>query len=478
MTLEEKIKKINIAPAASKLTALDSGTSVTIKEFWEKVVEPLLPDYNTMKKWHELLIEYVSFADAVFMIRKGNEESKSYMETVPADALRRGFLTKTDAGYWFAYNDNDFATYMLAMVLDGDIIDTLSAKELLTYLKTPDSIVRFNKSGKGGVEKNKAYFKINGTPPRISKNGYTVAHIFDVNAHYYDKELGFNNTGGEVALKSAMVNIDKGMYSDYTLKGTALSKNIYYRENYHPGSKARKYLEAHMLRFLHPLNYFCAPKDNNNGYVYCEFTDCVNNGKKNPRRFRRISGYEHLLYYAHYKFKEKYSDIYDDFLARIMLPDDTYDAFEHSVARPDYYADEVIDAQYANPLLSGSKSTASCSTKSAAKSTAPKAASAGTSVKNNNKVLVFKLLNDLVDNGKMTSSVILKLSDKRFTQQTFGIPSTYALLVKESDFTRLECNAKKYYKPERLVIDGEKYCVCSQWIPKRIKKLKDWHDIL
>ena len=78
----------------------------------------------------------------------------------------------------------------------------------------------------------------------------------------------------------------------------------------------------------------------------------------------------------------------------------------------------------------------------------------------------------------MTPSVILKLSDKRFTQQTFGIPSTYALFVKESDFTRLECNAQKYYKPERLVIDGEKYCVCSQWIPKRIKKLKDWHDIL
>lgn len=474
MTIADKIKKINKAPCTSQLKILKNGSAIDIATFWENVIEPLLPDYDVMKKWHELLITYISLPDAVFMIRKGNEESKQYMETVPADALRRGFLTKTDAGYQFTYNDNDFATYMLAMVLDGDIIDTLSANDLKSYLKTPDATIRFNKSGKGGVEKERAFFKINGTPPRISKSGYTVAHIFDVNDHYYDDEIGLKNAGGEEALKSPGVNIDKGRYSQYMLQGNVLGKDIYYRDNYHPGANARKFLEAHMLRFLHPLNYFCAPKDNNNGYVYCEFTDFVNNGKAFSRRFKRVSGYEHLLYYAHYKFKEKYSDIYDDFLKRIMLPANSFDFFENGVATVDYYGSEKIDIQYGNPLYITKTSKEEASTTS--KTTTKKSSSTGVSTKNNNKTIVFKLLNDLVSSGKITSDLILKLSDKKFTQKTFGIPSTYALLVKESDFTRLGCDTKKYYNPERLIINGEKYRVCSQWIPERINKLEEWYD--
>ena len=351
MTLEEKIKSIAVTPSTSKLTSLPNGAANDIATFWENVVEPLLPHYDTMKLWHKLLIEYVSFEDAVFMIRKGNEESEQYKESVPADALRRGFLTKTDAGYDFVYNDNDFATYMLAMVLDNDIIDTLKADDLKTHLKTPDAIIRFNKSGKGGIEKARAYFKINGARPRISQCGYTVAHIFDVNSHYYDDLLGLKNAGGEEALKNAKVKIDKGMYSEYVLQGAILNKNIYYRENYHPGVYARRFLEAHMLRFLHPLNYFCAPKDNMNGYVYCEFTDHINNGEPGTRRFKRISGYEHLLYYAHYKFKEKYGDIYEDYLKRIMLPEDTFSFFEKCSPTSDYYASEIIDIKYGNPLL-------------------------------------------------------------------------------------------------------------------------------
>ena len=375
MTLEEKIKKINKPTKLSKLVPLSTDSAETIAEFWERVVDtPLskdglrLPDYDTMKKWHELLIDYVEKMPdpIVFMIRKGNEESKEYMETVPADALRRGFLTKTDADYWFVYNDNDFATYMLAMVLDDDIIHTLTPNELLNYLKTPNSIIRFNKNGKDGVERKRAFYKINGTQPRISQNGYTVAHIFDVNNHYYDESMGFDNIGGEEALKS--VGILKGKYSHYVEKEKFQGREIYYRDNYHVGADARKFLIAHMLRFLHPLNYFCAPKDNMNGYVYCEFTDYVNNGKAGTRLFRRISGYEHLLYYAHHKFREKYSDIYIDFLKRIMVPlDEDYNAFaffekSYNPEISDFYGSELISAKYGNPLFSSASKTATSST--------------------------------------------------------------------------------------------------------------------
>lgn len=365
MTLEEKIAGIHTIPHTSKLKKLNNNSATTIAEFWEKVVEPMLPDYATMEKWHNLLVEYVSIPEAVFMLRRAHDEAPAYQETVPADALRRGFLTKTDQGYWFVYNDNAFATYLLAMVLDGDVIDTLKAKDLLAYLQTPNSTIRFHRSGKGGVEKKKAYFKISGSQPQISPYGYTVAHIFDVNDHYYDENLGFNNTRGDQALRSSNIQIDRGMYSDYTLQGTVAGKEIYYRDNYHVGTDARKFLEAHMLRFLHPLNYFCAPKDNMNGYTYCEFTDHVHteHGKSTKRRFHRISGYEHLLYYAHHKFKEKYGDLYDDFLKRIMLPKNTFDFFEKTVAKADSYGTEIIDVKYGNPL-SGGGGTVTVSTKS------------------------------------------------------------------------------------------------------------------
>ena len=49
MTIEEKIKGINITPSSSMLKPLCSGTAIDIETFWKDVVEPLLPDYKTMK---------------------------------------------------------------------------------------------------------------------------------------------------------------------------------------------------------------------------------------------------------------------------------------------------------------------------------------------------------------------------------------------------------------------------------------------
>lgn len=273
------------------------------------------------------------------MIRKGNDRSKRYMERVPDDALRRGFLTKTNDGYDFTYNDNDFATYILEMTLNNNIIGKLNENELKNHLTTPNATIRFNKSC--AEERKKAFFKINGRPSHISEKGYTLAHIFDVNNHYYDKNMEIDNLNTENILRLPSVNITRGRYSEYQLQ----NNGFIFRTNYNPGKNARKFLEAHMLRFLHPLNYFCVPKDKGNDRIYCEFIDCINNVNSN-----RISGYEHLLYYAHYKFKEKYKDIYDDYLKRIMLPDNSFDFFEKSKPTADYYGTEKINIQYGNPL--------------------------------------------------------------------------------------------------------------------------------
>lgn len=339
MNFEDAIQQITRNPSTSKLQELNNAYAEDIETFWENVIEPLLPDYNVMEKWHKLFIKYISLNNTVFMIRKGNDRSIRYMQRVPNDALRRGFLTKTNDGYDFTYNDNDFATYILEMTLNNNIIYGLNENELKNYLTTPNATIRFNKSC--AEEREKAFFKINGRPSHISKKGYTLAHIFDVNNHYYDKNMGIDNLNTENILGLPSVNITRGRYSEYKLQ----NNGFIFRTNYNPGKNARKFLEAHMLRFLHPLNYFCVPKDKGNNRIYCEFIDCINNVKSN-----RISGYEHLLYYAHYKFKEKYKDIYDDYLKRIMLPDNSFDFFEKSKPTADYYGTEKINIQYGNPL--------------------------------------------------------------------------------------------------------------------------------
>ena len=481
MTIEEKIAGIHTVPLTSKLRKLDNNSATTIADFWKNVVEPMLPDYNTMKKWHDVLVEYVSLPNAVFMLRRAHDEAPAYIEAVTADALRRGFLTKTDQGYWFVYNDNDFAAYVLAMVLDGDIIDSLEAKDLLAYLQRPNSTIRFNRSGKGGVEQARAYFKLSGARPQISTFGYTVAHIFDVNDHYYDDDLGFYNVRGDQALKSSQVQIDRGMYSDYELRETVAGKNIYYRDGYHVGPGSRKFLQAHMLRFLHPLNYFCAPKDNMNGCIYCEFTDYVHvkQGKPTCRRFHRISGYEHLLYYAHYKFKERYRDIYDDFLTRIMLPKNTIDFFEKSASSVDYYGSEVIDVKYGNPLSSTSKlTTTSAKPLARSKHIIELNKISYDYLKDNNfKVgaIAREVLGAILESGKMSKYEVEAFKTAAHTNGVFGFnkPLLSPVLVRTS-------NSNRYYA-DAFTLYGEKLYLYSQWVkehkPKLIKWILDWIDL-
>ena len=100
-----------------------------------------------------------------------------------------------------------------------------------------------------------------------------------------------------------------------------------------------------------------------------------------------------------------------------------------------------------------------------------------TSVGNDNKTVVFGILNDMISRNLIDSSMLVNLMDKTFTLRTFGI-STYPLLVKKKDFASTGFSNRKYYSPDTIRINGEEYRVCSQWIPERITKLKDWYASL
>ena len=70
MTLEEKLKGINIVDSKSKLIGLETNSKIKIKDFWTDFIEPRLPNPDIVKAWSKLLIDYTNEDDAVFVDRK------------------------------------------------------------------------------------------------------------------------------------------------------------------------------------------------------------------------------------------------------------------------------------------------------------------------------------------------------------------------------------------------------------------------
>ena len=85
-------------------------------------------------------------------------------------------------------------------------------------------------------------------------------------------------------------------------------------------------------------------------------------------------------------------------------------------------------------------------------------------------------MNSIVKSGKMTTVLLNDLKTSVYTKINFKLP-TYPLLILETDFPSTGYERRKYY-PEPIEIYGDKYFVCSQWIPERIAKLKEWYNNL
>jgi hypothetical protein len=48
-------------------------------------------------------------------------------------------------------------------------------------------------------------------------------------------------------------------------------------------------------------------------------------------------------------------------------------------------------------------------------------------------------------------------------------------LILASDFAGTGYERCRYY-PETVIINGDSYYVCSQWVPERIERLKKWYE--
>lgn len=96
--------------------------------------------------------------------------------------------------------------------------------------------------------------------------------------------------------------------------------------------------------------------------------------------------------------------------------------------------------------------------------------------KGTNEKIVFEILNQIIKDGKMSSTLLNDLQIPNFANKTFKI-STYPILIKESNFIYSGYEKSRFYK-KTITISGDKYLVCSQWIPTRISLLEDWYKTL
>ena len=84
------------------------------------------------------------------------------------------------------------------------------------------------------------------------------------------------------------------------------------------------------------------------------------------------------------------------------------------------------------------------------------------------------MLKDACTHGLIDAHMLSNLTEHNYTLKTFAI-STYPLLVKKADLATSGFPTGKFYSLDTITINGDEYCICSQWTPKAIDKLKNWH---
>lgn len=298
MSLLQKLDNI----ALPAMRALPDGHATDIGEFWDKFIQEMMPDPVITLRWHSTLMDYVQRPDAMFAVR-------FYNNAPPAryDDLRRGFLTKTSKEYSFFYTDNFHAAYFAKMALDGYVP---SAQELASAYNNRQFPSRFGLD----TSNERSMMAIpKGRDPKIQTAGYKLAHIINVGKDYF-------LNGSTVSLSNVVQSyFPGGARNDYTLHSD--DTGSYFAREFPVTSDIKKYLIAEYLRFVHPFNYFLAPKKT------CAFSSVT----------KDIAEYQPVVDFVRDKYTSIYGKAYDEFLNLIMVDKNT---FTHS------QASTVIDLNY------------------------------------------------------------------------------------------------------------------------------------
>lgn len=417
MKLKEKIDKIS---QTSKLALLPNGTAANLDEFWNTFIEPLLPSKQVVEGWHKLLLKYIKENDAIFSIRAFG--SYLHNQTKDRKTLRRGFFNITNISLGAFYSDNFITSFFFSMAYDGYVPSYEDFKNMMLSRKFPSGYIMTT------TEKQYAAFT-KGKDPKIQSKGYKIAHIhatgYDFNV---DKSI---DTIGKFCNKY----FPRGNYYDWKSIGIDKYGQYHFRKiaiDLAEKDKVRKFLIAHFLRTVHPINYFLVPKRGCISFV-------VDGEKKDE-----IGEYSALVRYVKQKIKKRYGKIYDQYLSLIKPVDDAQSTQENI----------QIDAVYGFGINNKEK------IKKVKKTTKNGVSGIG-------KLVREKLIPSL-GNGKVSSDEIKKFQTKKYSKNIFDI--NYPLLSK----SRFDNNGRPRYYVLPVRIAGKDWYVCQEWYKKNHDKLSAW----
>lgn len=283
----------------------------TIKDFWNQFILPRLPDRDFVIAWHKLLLDYVHRDGAVYAIRAFNDKDPQI--------IRRGFYTKVNNGdYSFFYTDNSFAHFFAKIMVDKDCLPTTD--ELYDFFVQRKIPYKFSIGGhtedKYGQQFDPPCVYANAFPRSTKgmKTGkkYKLAHVYPDGKDYslYGEVVGVGDMTGRYFRRE---NHDRWQQED----------GIYVRRLSITGENdidmSKKWIKAHFLRFIHPMNYFLAPKGPSRNGFFNVYIPC------NGLYPNDIGEYEPLLNFIKSKLSDYYQvdghNYYQEFLNEILPVD-------------------------------------------------------------------------------------------------------------------------------------------------------------
>lgn len=295
LSLENVLETID----KTNIPELEDGKAKNIEEFYNKFIEPRLLKVDCVIKWHKLLLKYIEEDNAIFTLRAFGSYKSG---TKNGEDLRRGFITFTNLGFKTVFIDNFFTSIFFAMAYRGYIPKYEEFKKMMISRKFPIGCRQTDEE-----KKYAAFIKVKN--PKIQSKGYKIAHIYSAGENFNFSKKNLQSIG-----KFCDHFVTRGAYSDWKEENIDEYGKYHYRFREiekKDETDVKKFLIAHFLRTVHPMNYFLCPKSKYRGKIYNTYH--INGLEKHD-----IGEEENLISYVSKKFHEIYTkdgiDYFQEFL--------------------------------------------------------------------------------------------------------------------------------------------------------------------
>ena len=266
------------------LPKVKEGSDSTINDFFVNCIEPVLAPKENVIAWHNMFMEYVKRKDAVFLLRRYENGSKNSGRW----NTRRSAMTCFKDGFAYVFVSNFEAHEIYNMAFKG-VVPT--ANEFADLLNNHEYPMHYD----NGINKSCEEIDISAYPHLgsirsgvLNESKYYLAHIHSVNGKDYILD------DGTVISKHEINKIaPRGEVSDWSMNEEFPVR----RFDYSLTDVQKKYVIAHFLRLVDPLNYFLIPTK-----ALTSFKSIVWN--------QNIGEYPTLVNYVSKIYEQRFDEIY------------------------------------------------------------------------------------------------------------------------------------------------------------------------